>query len=592
MSAGPNIEVLLDDARPGQDRLQRFSAPLSIVRADAPEEIEAALSALETARRNGRYLAGYFTYELGYALEPRLQPLLHLKRDLPLLWFGVFESREIFEGRSALDALKARMTGRAYAGPLSHAWNADAYTERFARTQSLIGAGDIYQANLSFRSRFPMVGDPMALYLRLRERSKAAQSAFVADGARHILSLSPELFFSISAQGEIVAKPMKGTRPRGADPESDTALRNDLHGSPKDRAENLMIVDLLRNDLGRVAQMGSVSVENIFAVESYPTVHQMISTVRARLKTQTSISDLLHALFPCGSVTGTPKMRAMEVIRELEPDPRGVYCGAIGYFAPDGSAAFNVAIRTLTISSGHGQLGNGGAVVHDSRTESEYEECLLKSLYYEATRKPLELIETLRFSPHQGFVRRDVHLKRMERSAAVFSIPFDRSSALHAMDAAVLSATGEQRVRLTLSEAGSFVCMTASLPPASTAAWRYAISPVAMASGDILLRHKTNWREAYEEELSRLPNCDEVLFVNEHGHVTEGSKTNVFVRRAGRLVTPPLEDGLLDGCLRRTLIEDGACVEGVLFPRDLETGDDVFLGNSLRGLIKAVPAGS
>ncbi|MGN6147757.1 MAG: aminodeoxychorismate synthase component I [Rhizomicrobium sp.] len=590
MSAGPNIEVLLDDARPGQDRLQRFSAPLSIIQADAPEEIEAALRALETARRNGRYLAGYFTYELGYALEQRLRPLLHPKRDLPLLWFGIFEGREIFEGRSALDALKTWTTGRAYAGPLSHAWNAEAYTERFARTQSLIGAGDIYQANLSFRSRFPMVGDPMALYLRLRERSKGAQGAFVADGSRHILSLSPELFFSISAGGEIVAKPMKGTRPRGADPESDMTLRNDLQGSAKDRAENLMIVDLLRNDLGRVAQMGSVSVENIFAIESYPTVHQMISTVRARLKPQTSISDLLHALFPCGSVTGTPKVRAMEVIRELEPDPRGVYCGAIGHFAPDGSAAFNVAIRTLTISNDHGELGIGGAVVHDSRAGSEYEECLLKALYYEATRKPLELIETLRFSPHQGFVRQDVHLRRMERSATAFSIPFDRRLALRAMAAAVSSTAGEQRVRLAFSEAGSFVCTTASLPPAPIATWRYAISPVTMASGDILLRHKTNWREAYEEELSRLPNCDEVLFVNERGHVTEGSKTNVFVRREGRLVTPPLEDGLLDGCLRRTLIDDGACVEGVLLPRDLETGDDVFLGNSLRGLIKAVPA--
>jgi para-aminobenzoate synthetase/4-amino-4-deoxychorismate lyase len=582
--------VLLDDARPGLERLQRFSRLISVIQANEPGEVEPALAALENARRDGRYLAGYFAYELGYALEPCLRSLMPHKRDVPLLWFGVFESRELFEGQAALDFLKTQVEGRAYAGPLHHGWNSGEYTERFARIRDLIEAGDIYQANLSFRSSFPFVGDPMAFHLMLRERSMAAHGAFIHDGSRHVLSLSPELFFAVSPEGEIVAKPMKGTSPRGVDADDDIALRDALKTSAKDRAENLMIVDLLRNDLGRVAQMGSVSVQDIFAIETYPTVHQMVSTVHARLKPRVSIDALLRALFPCGSVTGTPKIRAMEIIRNLEPDARGVYCGAIGYFAPDGRAAFSVAIRTLTISSGQGKLGIGGAVVHDSSAKSEYGECLLKALYFETARRPLELIETLRFSPRTGLIRRDIHLRRMERSAAAFSIPFDRDSALRAMKAAVSTALDDQRVRLVLSENGSFVCTAASLPAASPAAWRYAISPKVIHSGDVLLRHKTNWREAYEEDLANLQNCDEVLFVNEHGHLTEGSRTNLFVRGAGRLITPPLDDGVLDGCLRRALIDEGVCEESIIRPHDLEAADEVLLGNSLRGLIKAVPA--
>jgi para-aminobenzoate synthetase/4-amino-4-deoxychorismate lyase len=590
MSAPRSVEVLLDDARPGLERLQRFSRLISVIQANEPGEVEPALAALENARREGRYLAGYFAYELGYALEPCLRSLMPHKRDVPLLWFGVFESRELFEGQAALDFLKTQVEGRAYAGPLHHGWNADEYAERFAHTRDLIEAGDIYQANLSFRSSFPIVGDPMALYLMLRERSKAAHGAFIYDGSRHILSLSPELFFAVSPEGEIVAKPMKGTSPRGADAGNDMALCDALKTSVKDRAENLMIVDLLRNDLGRVAEMGSVSVQDLFAIETYPTVHQMVSTVRARLKPRVSIDALLRALFPCGSVTGTPKIRAMEIIRDLELDARGIYCGSIGYFAPDGRAAFSVAIRTLTVASGQGKLGIGGAVVHDSSAASEYDECLLKALYFETARRPLELIETLRFSPRVGFIRQDMHLERLERSAFAFSIPFDRSSALGAMEAAVSMAVDDRRVRLALSETGSLICTTASLPAASPSAWRYSISAKTICSTDVLLRHKTSWREVYEGDFANLQNCDEVLFVNELGHLTEGSRTNLFVRVAGRLVTPPLEDGVLDGCLRRELIDQGICEEGIIRPHDLKAANEVLLGNSLRGLIKAVPA--
>jgi len=586
------VEILLDDSRPGRERVRRYVSPTAIVHAKEPDLVGPALHILENARRAGKHVAGYFSYELGYVLEPRLRPLLPAERDVPLLWFGIFDACEELAGEAANAALAARVEGRGYGGPLSHEWNSAAYEAQFARVHGLIEAGDIYQANLSFRSRFAIAGDPMALYLALRKRSRAAHGAFIDDGTRHILSLSPELFFAVSRDGEIVAKPMKGTAPRGGNPMDDMIARTRLQVSEKDRAENLMIVDLLRNDLGRVAGTGSVSVSDLYAIETYPTVHQMVSTVRARLKPDVTVGGLMRALFPCGSVTGTPKIRAMEIIRELEESPRGVYCGAIGHFAPDGSAEFNVAIRTLTIGDGQGELGIGGAVVHDSEAASEYGECLLKARYYDTARKPLELIETLRYAQHNGFVRQDLHLERMARSAATFSIPFDREKAIQAMREATFGSAGEQRVRLGLAEDGSFFCTVAPMPAPSGAPWRYAISTVEMHSGDILLRHKTNWREIYESELAHAQGCDEVLFVNQHGRLTEGSRTNIFVNREGRLLTPPLRDGVLGGCLRQALIAEGKCEEAGLYPRDLQAGDEVLLGNSLRGLVKALPAES
>ncbi len=584
------VEIWLDDARPGRERLRRFSAPAAIIRADQPEDVSAALASLESARREGRHVAGYFSYELGYVFEPRLKPLLPAARDVPLLWFGVFDTCEVFEGEAVRDALAARIHGRAYAGLLAREWSGESYRAQFDSVHALIEAGDIYQANLSFRAHFAAAGDPVALYTALRERSGAAHCAFIDDGERQILSLSPELFFSISTDGKITARPMKGTAPRGQTPADDVAARAALQASQKDRAENLMIVDLLRNDLGRVAQTGSVLVGELFAIETFPTLHQMVSDVGARLRPGVTVGDIACALFPCGSVTGTPKIRAMEVIRECEESPRGVYCGAIGHFAPDGTAQFNVAIRTLTIAHERGELGIGGAIVHDSSAQAEYDECLLKARYYEAGRKPLELIETMRFSPREGFARLDLHLARMERSAAVFGLRFDRSAAMVALETAARGATASLRMRLSLGEGGAFACTVGVMADAPPSAWRYAISPIQTQSGDVLLRHKTNWRETYETELARVsPGCDEILFTNERRHLTEGGRSNIFIRRNGKLLTPLLSEGLLDGCLRRALIDEGTCEEVLLRPADLATAEEVFLGNSLRGLIVAIP---
>jgi len=574
--------ILLDG--PQRGRLLRFAGPGAIIEAHEPADVGLALAALEEARAKGHYLAGYFGYELGYVLEPRLEPLLPEGRNGPLLWFGVFDACE------EVPAADLAPQGRAYAGPLIHEWSREEYRLRFDRTHRYIADGDIYQANLSFRSRFRFAGDPLALWLALRAQASVSHGAYIDDGERQIVSLSPELFFHISPSGALTAKPMKGTAPRAQEPSADAAARAHLAMSAKDRAENLMIADLLRNDLGRIAETGTVAVENLFAVETYPTLHTMVSTVTAQLRSRTTIPEIVRALFPCGSITGAPKIRAMEIIRELEESPRGVYCGAIGHFAPDGSASFNVAIRTLTLRGQDGELGIGGGIVWDSRADAEYDECLLKARYYEAARKPLELIETLRYAPQEGFARLELHLARMEASARTFAIPFDRSEALRALENGVREVQGALRVRLTVDEAGQFACTVAPLGE-SAKFWTYAISPRRVNSADLLLRHKTTWREMYEEEharLSRETGCDEVVFLNERGELAEGSRTNIFVRIDGEMFTPSQSAGLLNGCLRMELMAHGECKERSLTPSDLEKGE-VFLGNSLRGLIPAQP---
>lgn len=579
--------LILDNA--AADSLRIFVAPKRILRADSPEEIAPLLEAVERERAARHYVAGYFSYELGYALEKRLERFGGGQG--PLAWFGVFGPPDTITAEKALAGFQR---GRAYVGPLSPEWDEEVYRVRFERVKGLIAAGDFYQANLTFRAHFAFLGDPLALYATLRKHSAGRYSAYIDDGARHILSFSPELFFAVAPNGTITAKPMKGTAPRGGDTATDAAEREGLLKSEKNRAENLMIVDLLRNDISRIAEAGSVAVPELFAVETYPTLHQMVSTATATLKPGVTAGEMIRALFPCGSITGAPKIRAMEVLGELETSPRGVYCGAIGFFAPDGSAEFNVAIRTLTISGGRGELGIGGGVVQDSVAEDEYDEALLKAHYFTASRRPIELIETLRWSKEEGFVRLERHLARMARSAKVLGLSFDDTRARDVLDEATYAlALPEQdnvshRLRLTLDETGEIACTTARLGP-SKEHWRCAVSPLRLLSTDALAAHKINWRETYEGENARLcPPYDEVLFLNERDEVVEASRTNIFVDRDGMLLTPPLSSGCLPGILREELMAEGRCQEAVLRIEDLAGG--FFLGNSLRGLFPATLA--
>lgn len=386
MLPGPEDHFLLfDDARQSGARPARlYARPHAIIRADRLEEVLPALEQLRTAHRQGACLAGTIAYEAGFALEPRLARLMPDKAPTPLLWFGLFDDfAEI--APEAVPGLFADC-GKGEIGAVQPQISQDEYARQFARVQEAICAGDIYQANLSFGCDVPVSGDMRGLYASLRAGSRAGHGALVRADGQWLLSLSPELFFTLEA-GQIVARPMKGTAPRSPDATADGLAAASLRADAKQRAENLMIVDLLRNDISRVSQSGSVAVPQLFAIESYPTVHQMTSTVTAQLREGLDAIDVLKALFPCGSITGAPKIRAMEIIQAVEQRWRGLYTGAIGYIDPpgraDGRTEFNVAIRTLCFTDGAGQasLGLGSGVVADSQVEAEWMECLDKGRF-------------------------------------------------------------------------------------------------------------------------------------------------------------------------------------------------------------------
>ncbi|MCG7519373.1 aminodeoxychorismate synthase component I [Ruegeria sp. Ofav3-42] len=349
-----------------------FDRPVKVIRADNAEDVPQAMAALDEARADGAWLAGYASYELGYALEPRLSDRMPTGRRLPLLCFGVYDRPAQHELPTA-DGGVTRFEPR---------WDEARYARAFQRVHDAIGAGDIYQANLTFPIDMTVEGDSAALYVALAQGQPVGHGALVQqDGLPDLLSRSPELFFRTDADRRIETRPMKGTQPRSDDMAEDARRRAFLSTDEKNRAENLMIVDLLRNDISRVALPGSVKVPELFKVETYATVHQMISLVQAQLHMGAELSDILTALFPCGSITGAPKIRAMEILADLEPWPRDIYCGAIGWAAPDGRSEFNVAIRTLMVEDGAATLNVGGGVVWDSTAPSEYEEALWKARF-------------------------------------------------------------------------------------------------------------------------------------------------------------------------------------------------------------------
>lgn len=374
--------ILIENGPGGVPAL--FDIPRALIRADAAEEVLPALSALDTAQQAGLWAAGFLSYEAGYALEDRLAPLMPAERRLPLLAFGLYDA-PIPAGE-----VLARAEAEAPAAGLSPpcpAWDAARHAGAVRRVLDYIGAGDIYQVNLTMRMTARRSGSALGLFGALRARQPVGQGALVAlADIPTLISRSPELFFATDATGRIETRPMKGTAPRASNPAHDAALRIGLQASLKDRAENLMIVDLLRNDISRVSTIGSVRAPTLFAVESYATVHQMVSRVTGQLLPGTTPSALVRALFPCGSITGAPKIRAMQIIRELEPAARGAYCGAVGWIAPDASARFNVAIRTLTLyDEREVELGVGGGIVADSTPEGEYEEALWKARFADLT---------------------------------------------------------------------------------------------------------------------------------------------------------------------------------------------------------------
>jgi para-aminobenzoate synthetase/4-amino-4-deoxychorismate lyase len=569
--------VLLDDARAGTARL--FTDLSGTVQAERAEQVVPALAAL---RAIGGERAGFIGFEAGYALEPRLLPLFRAPDDgLPLLWFGRFDRVRRLDA-DAIDALLD--AGPAELAPPIPSVERPAYDRMLARIAALIEAGDIYQANATFAATVATHGHPLALYRRLRAAQAARYGALIHTGRRWILSLSPELFFKLEGRA-LTTRPMKGTAARGVNAAADDAAAATLAADPKNRAENLMIVDLLRNDLSRVAVPGSVATPALFEVERYPTVLQMTSTVTAVARSGIDAVDVLAALFPCGSVTGAPKLRAMEVIAEVEAGPRGLYTGSIGWLGADGDASFNVAIRTLVMQAGGGaRLGLGSGIVADSVADAEWAECIGKAAFLTRRAGSVDLIETMRCE-HGVIAHRDRHLDRLMASAAFLGHQVDRAAADALLDAVAPGLdTGAARVRLLASKTGALAVQASPLPAAPTGPVEVTIVPLPVPSSDWRLSHKTSDRAFYDDARHAAGTFD-VVFVRPDGRITEGSFTNVFVQRDGRLLTPPLADGLLPGILRATLIAEGRAVEALLTAEDLESG--FLVGNVLRGLIPA-----
>ena len=510
-----NPFVLLDDARACDAAPARlYRDPVAVIRADRLEDLEACFAALSRARRAGQHVAGYLSYEAGLALEERLRGKMPKELPTPLAWFGIFKEYKELSPEEVAEALPDR--NGAWLGTLKPRISREAYDAAFKSVQNYILSGDIYQANLTFRAEMDFSGHPLALYAAIRDRAQAGYGGVVYDGTNWMLSFSPELFFALK-DGRITAKPMKGTAARLADPEADAKVQAQLHGDPKQRAENLMIVDLLRNDLSRVAERGSVAVPHLFQIESYPTIHQMTSTVTAQLQDGRDAVDVIRQIFPCGSITGAPKIRAMEIIDELElasggSGPRGIYCGSIGRIdAPDeqgrSDAAFNVAIRTLVLQEGKETLsiGLGSGIVADSNGEDEWRECLAKGRFAKVDVNAegghkVDLIETMAFDPASGIARLEAHLERMKTSARTLQFEFDRHAARNAIQAITFHQDTPAMVRLHLGQSGALAIELKPMPAPQDGPVKCQLVPMQAEPQDFRLHHKTSDRRVYQVE--------------------------------------------------------------------------------------------
>jgi para-aminobenzoate synthetase/4-amino-4-deoxychorismate lyase len=614
--------VLLEGGKPGQIETNEepwtrlFTAPLRVCAAYAPEEVPALFAEIESAVAAEQCAAGFFSYECGNCFEPKAGARA-ARPGQPLAWAGIYAQSYVFDRKTGTFAngeppeLERFRRGRPAAEGAGREPSPDPriaaefalseaeYAERIARIHEWIRAGDVYQLNFTAPMRIEAQGTAAALYAWLRARQPVGYGAFLHwQPGRRILSFSPELFFRVDCDAarsggrRIVTRPMKGTARRGRTTREDREIAEWLQADAKNRSENVMIVDLVRNDLGRVAQTGSVRVEELFAVERYPTLWQMTSTVSADLRPEAGFYNIFRALFPCGSVTGAPKVRAMQLIAQLEDAPRGVYTGAIGFFSPR-QTVFNVAIRTLDLDGERGTMGAGSGIVIDSDAAAEYRECLLKAEFLTRSAAELperfSLIETMLWDG--GYPLLELHLDRLADSAEYFDFRCERAAVKATLEqyAQRFLDRAARKVRLLLDSEGELQITDEVLAQAGgeQRAGRVRIAAERTDPADRMLYHKTTHRPLYAQafEKAAREGFDDVLFLNLRGEVTEGAISNVFVEKDGRWFTPPVECGLLAGVYRRHLLETRPEIaERVLFLDDLRRADAIYLANAVRGL--------
>jgi para-aminobenzoate synthetase / 4-amino-4-deoxychorismate lyase len=574
-------QVAEDAAQPGFALLRHrlawrlYRNPLQMMVATDASSLIAVLRRVEKHVEAGGQAAGMLEYEAGYALEPRLHPLL-ANGARPLAFFGLYDDCTI------LDEVAFPGENQVDVEHLGLAITRENYFARIAAIRRLIEAGEVYQINFTTRVRFETSRTGWELFCGLFQRHPVPYAAFLNTGDGQIVSFSPELFFQIE-NGHIMVRPMKGTAPRGRTLAEDVACAEALRIDAKNRAENVMIVDLMRNDLGRICRIGSVKTPRLFDVERYPSVWQMTSTVEGELQEDCGVQSIFRALFPSGSVTGAPKIRAMEHIAHLENSPRGAYTGAIGFCAP-GRACFNVAIRTVTLRGETGTMGIGGGITYGSSAAAEWEECQWKAAFLTQSQPEFKLLETMCWSGEYRHF--EDHLARMKESAEYFDFRFDERKILGALqDLAKRLPNTPQRIRITLAQDGRLEIERRN--HVDERFGRVRISNHAVSSNDRFLFHKTTNRRLFDTAFCSARNArfDDALFFNERRELTQGAAHNVFVVKEGVWQTPPISCGLLRGtCRAQVLRERPDAREAILTMNDLVRADEIYLCNSVRGV--------
>ncbi|HSV45968.1 MAG TPA: chorismate-binding protein [Ramlibacter sp.] len=594
MSAAP-LQAFIDFPASGREAGRwraRFAGPVEELVASHPGEVEAVLRRAQAHAEAGRWCLGAVAYEAASAFDPALVTHPPLA-GWPLARFAVFDQAlpwpEDGEG-----------TGSSDCTPWRFSMEPDTYARRVAQAQQAMAAGECYQVNLTGTLEAEFSGELAPWMARLRAAQPDGYLLWLDWGDRQVLSASPELFFDWQpglAGGQLLCRPMKGTAPRHADPVLDARARQQLADCTKERAENVMIVDLLRNDLGRIAQPGTVRVESLFQLEALPTVWQMTSTIAATTQPGVGLAEVFRALFPCGSVTGAPKASAMRWIRELEDGPRGVYCGAAGVLRPGGAATFNVPIRTVAAQCTAGEAGRawsvrygvGSGLTAYANAQAEWQELRAKSRVLERSTRPFELLETLRLEHGRHGLLQE-HLDRMARSAAWFGFACDRPALERLLlDLASRQPEGAWRVRLSLARSGRTDLQVERLAPTDEPVHVVLAEQALDTQGadQEFVAHKTTRRGHYDSRLSKQAGVFDTLLVNARGELTEFTRGNLALRIDGQWLTPAARCGLLPGTLRAALLAQGRLTEAVLLPADLRRAQDVVFFNSLRGWLRA-----
>lgn len=566
--------IVIHDAE--EKKWLQFREPQQIIEANSLEEVVPGLTLVDSlVQRYGIYAAGFLSYEAAPAFDSAL--CTRPPSSFPLLWFGLYSKPD------AIELPLANAVQAVNSLPFVPSIGRSAYKQSISQIKTFIANGDTYQVNYTFRLQWPFTGDTWEFFLNLVRAQRADYAAYIDTGRYVICSASPELFFQLDGR-LLLVRPMKGTAARGRTLEEDSAIAQWLHHSEKNRAENVMVVDMMRNDMGRISETGSVCVRSLFDIERYPTLWQMTSTVTSM--TDASFCDIMVSLFPSASITGAPKPRTMQIIAELETTPRHIYTGCIGFIAPGRKAQFNVAIRTVLIDkdTGEAEYGIGGGIVWDSVSAEEYLECQIKARVLLERHPPFSLLETMLWTPENGYFLIDEHLQRLGDSAAYFGITLDLADVREQLkELAAFHFDRPHKARLLVAQDGAISCESSPLDDSEKHhPVQLRLAPTPVDSSNPFLYHKTTNRRIYDDARNACPDCDDVILWNERGEITETCVGNVVVMRDGQLITPPVSCGLLPGTFRTRLMDEGKITEGVLKVEDLKKCNNIFVINSLR----------